>query len=83
MKIVRLGLKSFENILEEVKQCPFSFVSAAGQVNRADRWTDIASDVVSTSLVSGIVSLFQLRYLAQKFPRANRRYHTGSTFCSS
>ncbi|KAK0155231.1 hypothetical protein N1851_002422 [Merluccius polli] len=65
-KLVRLGEKSFANVLKEVKQCACSFVSAASKVDRADRWTDIASDVVSTSPVSSIASLFQFKYLALK-----------------
>ncbi|XP_054483050.1 uncharacterized protein LOC129115850 [Anoplopoma fimbria] len=65
-KIVRLGTKSFGNVLEEVKQCACSFVSAAGKVDRADRWTDIASDVVSTSNVGSIASVFNFKYLALK-----------------
>ena len=63
-KIVRSGMKSFENVLEEVKQCTCSFVSVAGKVDRADRWIDIASDGVLTLPVSSIVALFQFRYLA-------------------
>lgn len=70
--IVRLGIKSFDDVLKEVKTCPCMFVSAAGKVDRADKWTDIARDVVSTpnkhlgSIVSNVMSLFQFKYLVLK-----------------
>ena len=71
-KIVKLGLKTFETVLQEVKKCSCRFVSAAGKVDRAEKWTDLASDVVSTpthqlgSVVSGVTSLFQFRYLVSR-----------------
>ncbi|KAJ8375335.1 hypothetical protein SKAU_G00059150 [Synaphobranchus kaupii] len=71
-KIVRLGAKTFEQVLQEVKQCPCNFISAAGKVDRADKWTDIANDEVSTSTqqlgshAGGVLSIFQFKYLAMK-----------------
>ena len=47
-------------------------LQSAGKVVRADKWTDKASNVVSTpthqlgSVVSGVMSFFQFRYLALK-----------------
>ena len=48
-QILRLGVKTFQQVLQEVKWCSCSYVSAAGKVDRTDKWTDIASDVMCDS----------------------------------
>ena len=69
-KIIRLTTKTFADIIKEVKQCRCQFSSAAGRHDRADTWTHISVDILSTpteplaSQAGSVLAMFDFKYLA-------------------
>merc|ERR1712212_784869 len=69
-KIIRLTTKTFADIIKEVKQCRCQFSSAAGRHDRADTWTLISVDILSTpteplaSQAGSVLAMFDFKYLA-------------------
>ena len=66
--IVRVGEKTFFDIFQEIKKCNCKIETVSGRVTRTDAWTNLASDVVSTTAkelgasVSAVMAAFDLKY---------------------